>query len=57
MKRINERKEDYFESLKKLKTKCTTSYFNLKLIKYQFEKIGRQNVYENTPKKKKIRKN
>ena len=42
MKRLNEGKEDYYESLKKLKTKCITSDFNLKLTEEQFEKIQKE---------------
>ena len=57
MKRTNERKEDYFESLKKLKTKCIKSNFNLKLIEDQFEKICRQNENENMQNKEKEKTN
>ena len=39
MKRLNERNEDYQESLKKLKNKCIKSNFNLKVIETQFQKI------------------
>ena len=39
MKKINERKEDYYESLKKLKTKCLTSNSNPNLVEDQFRKI------------------
>ena len=53
MKRLNERKEDYTESLNKLKTKCITSNFNLKLTEDQFEKIqkGKEKGNENKPDK------
>ena len=40
MKKINERKEHYYESLKKLKIKCLTSYFNPNLVEDRFKKIN-----------------
>ena len=49
MKRINEKKENYYESLKKLKTKCRTSNFNLKLVEDQLKKIYSKNKSENVP--------
>ena len=49
LKRINERKEDYYESLKKLKTKCLASNFNPKLVEDQFKKIYCKNENKNVP--------
>ena len=59
MKRLNERKEDYYESLNKLKTKCITSNFNLKLTEDQFEKIQKEKEKgnEKKPDKEKNNKN
>ena len=57
MKRLNERSEDYYESLKKLKTKCIASNFNLKLTEDQFEKILKGKENENKPVKEKINEN
>ena len=47
------KKEDHYESLNKLKTKCITSNFNLKLTEDQFEKIQKEKEKENKPDKKK----
>ena len=47
MKRINERKEDYYESLNKLKTKCLASNFNPKLVENEFKKIYCKSKNEN----------
>ena len=42
VKRFNERKEDYYESLNKCKIKCVTSNFNLKITEDQIEKIQKE---------------
>ena len=47
MKRLNERKEDYFKNFKKLKAKCTKPNFKPKLVKDQYDKNCRQNKNEN----------
>ena len=47
MKRLNERNEDYQESLNKLKNKCIKSNFNLKVIETQFQKIQIKNSITN----------
>ena len=60
MKRLNERKEDYYESLNKLKMKCITSNFNLQLTEDQFEKIQKEKEEkgkENKPDKEKDNEN
>ena len=53
MKRINERKEDCYKSLKKLENKFITSNFNPKLVEHQFKKIYSKNENENISNKTK----
>ena len=49
MRRLNERNEDYHESLNKLKTKCIKSNFNRKLTENQFLEFPKNNEIANKP--------
>ena len=52
MKRINERKEDCYKSLKKLENKFITSNFNPKLVKTSLRKfVGRTKMLTSQTKK------
>ena len=52
---LNERKEDYYESLKKLKTKWIASNLSLKLTEDQFKKIHKQKENEKIKNKEKTK--
>ena len=54
---LNERNEDYHESLNKLKTKCIKSNFNRKLTENQFLKFQKNKEIANKPSEEKTNKN
>ena len=56
MRRLNERNEDYHESLNRVKTKCIKSNFNQKLFENQFLEFQKNKEIANKPSEEKTKK-